>query len=288
MNAIIQYFNHVPDSHRVAVLFFAIFFTWNFENILAFHFNYSKWKHAFTNASFMLWDAPVQLLLGFLFNLLLVWNENHPFGIINHLGIQNPVLLFIISFLLLDFFEYVYHVIMHKFHAFWLFHLVHHSDQNLDVSTTLREHPIETSIRLSFTLLWVFLSGVSFWMLMARQFIQIISNVTAHANLRLSERNDNFLSYFLVTPNMHQVHHHYVLPYTDSNYGDVLSIWDRLFGTFRKMKYEDLVFGVDKEMDKEKLKEFSCLLSMPFRVGKNYAQKEFDSDYIISSVQELK
>ncbi len=280
MNSIIEYFNHVPDSHRIALLFFALFFTWNFENILSFRASNNKWKHALINVSFVLWAAPVQFILGLVFNQLLSWNENNKLGLINHLGIQNPLLLFIISFFILDFFEYVYHVVMHKFHFFWLFHLVHHSDQNMDVSTTLREHPIETFIRLSFTLLWVFISGVSFWMLMGRQFIQIISNVTAHANLRLSEKSDTILSYFLVTPNMHQVHHHYVVPFTDSNYGDVLSIWDRIFGTYQKINAQDLVFGVDTEMDKEKLKKFTFLLSMPIQIRKKYAQKKFDSGNI--------
>lgn len=271
MNSLIRYFSNVPDAHRIALLVASIAIFWNFENILNFRLDYHKWKHAIMNTTFVFFDAPVQFVFGFMFNSLLSWNVSHHLGIINHLGTHNPIILFVLSFVLLDFLEYVYHVFMHKYRPLWLFHLVHHSDQNLDVSSTLREHPGETLIRLSFTLFWVFLTGVPFWILMARQFIQIFSNVVAHANIRLSEKTDNLISLVFVTPNMHQVHHHYKLPYTDSNYGDVLSIWDRLFGTFMVMNAKDLVFGVDTEMEKEQTDKFKNALVMPYSVSKKYA-----------------
>lgn len=274
MNSLVEYFSHVPDSHRIALLVVAIFLTWNFENILSFRLNFNKWKHAFTNASFIFVDAPVQLVLGFMFNYLLNWNQQHQVGLIHYISSKNTLLLFVVSFLFLDFFEYIYHVFMHKVRLLWYVHLVHHSDQDLDVSTTLREHPVESFIRLSFTLLWVFLTGVPFWVLMARQFIQIVSNVIAHADFRINDRLDKVLSYILVTPNMHQVHHHYELPHTDSNYGDVLSIWDRMFGTFQTMKAEDIVFGVDTVMDKAITERFGSILVLPFTVRKQYAQNE--------------
>lgn len=274
MNPIIAYFNHVPDSHRVAILVASIAILWNFEKILDFRLNYNKWKHALMNTTFVFFDVPIQLFLGYFFNEVLKWNATHHLGIINHLGIQNPLALFVISFIILDFFEYIYHVMMHKYAPFWLFHLVHHSDQNLDVSTTLREHPGETLIRLTFTLLWAFLTGVPFWMFMARQFIQIFSNVLAHANVRIPEKIDNIISRVFVTPNMHQVHHHYVLPYTDSNYGDVLSIWDRIFGTFMKMEAKELVFGVDTEMEKEQTERLKNALVMPYNIYRKNSFKK--------------
>lgn len=270
MKTLITYFNNVPDSHRVAILIVSITILWNFEHILDFRLDYNKWRHALMNTTFVFFDAPVQFALGFSFNKLLEWNGNHRIGIINHLGIDNQFLLFVLAFIILDFFEYIYHILMHKYRPLWLVHLVHHSDRNLDVSSTLREHPMETLVRLCFTLLWVFISGVPFWMLMARQFIQIVSNVVAHANIWLPEKVDKILSLVLVTPNMHQVHHHYVQPYTDSNYGDVLSIWDRLFGTFMRMEAKEIVFGVDVEMEKEQTDNFKNALVMPYHVNKKY------------------
>jgi len=270
MGSIIDYFNRVQDLHRIAILVITIAIFWHFENILNFKLDYQKWKHALLNSTFVIFDAPVQFVLGMVFNKALHWNEIHHVGIIYRLGVRNLLILFIISFVLLDLFEYVYHVVMHKIRPLWLFHLVHHSDQNLDVSSTLREHPGETLIRLLFTLFWVFLTGVPFWMLMARQFIQIISNVIAHANIWLPEKIDRVLSYLLVTPNMHQVHHHYKQPFTDSNYGDVLSIWDRIFGTYMKMPSKDIVFGVDSEMEKDQVGKFRKVLILPYRVNKKY------------------
>lgn len=277
MKSLVDYFSQVQDTHRIAILVITIAIFWHFESILDFRLDYHKWKHALMNSTFVLFDAPVQFVLGMAFNKALHWNDVHHVGIIYHLGIDNPLLMFGVSFILLDFFEYIYHVIMHKFRPLWLFHLVHHSDQNLDVSSTLREHPGETLIRLLFTLLWVFLTGVPFWMLMARQFVQIISNVIAHANVWLPEKVDNLLSYFLVTPNMHQVHHHYKQPFTDSNYGDVLSVWDRLFGTYMKMKPTDIIFGVDSEMAKEHTCKFKNALVLPYHVNKKYKNGEINS-----------
>ena len=145
-----------------------------------------------------------------------------------------------------------------------MFHIVHHSDQAVDVSTTLREHPGENIIRLSFTLLWVFISGTAFWVLMLRQIIQAFTTLFAHMNYRLPDRVDRIIGLLFITPNLHQVHHHYKQPYTDSNYGDVLSIWDRLFGTFKKLSVDKLVFGVDTHMSKEDTDKFISLAKLPF------------------------
>ena len=145
-----------------------------------------------------------------------------------------------------------------------MFHIVHHSDSVVDISTTLREHPGENFIRLSFTLLWVFISGAAFWMLMLRQIIQAFTTLFAHMNYRLPDRIDNVIGRIFITPNLHQLHHHYKQPYTDCNYGDVLSIWDRMFGTFKKVYGEELYFGIDTYMKKEDIGSFSSLMKMPF------------------------
>lgn len=251
-------------------LFVGIFFiNWNIENVYGVAFNYKKWKHSFLNAPFILTSLPCQLLLGIAFIKVVTWTAGHKFGPLHYFHLEKkPFLLFLITFVLLDLGEYVYHLLMHKFKILWQFHLVHHSDKIVDVSTTLREHPIETFIRLSFTLLWVFLSGAIFWTFALRQIIQVFTTVFAHTNYRLPEKMDSILGLVFITPNMHQVHHHYKQPYTDSNYGDVLSIWDRLFGTFNKLPAEDLKFGLDTHLDEKKNALFQNLIKMPFIKGK--------------------
>ena len=153
---------------------------------------------------------------------------------------------------------------MHKFKRLWMFHVVHHSDNIVDVSTTLREHPGENIIRNLMTLVWLFFGGVVFWALLLRQLIQILSNIFSHINYRLPEKIDTIMGWVFITPNLHHVHHHYQQPYTDCNYGDVLSIWDRIFGTFKRLPFKDVLFGVDTYMDKNENGRYLSLLKIPF------------------------
>ena len=255
------------NGHQIQLWVFIVLFLfiWNIENLAGVLFNYKKWKHAFSNAPFIVTSIPGQLLLGLAFIKIIEWTTQHQFGILYLLPKNaNSVWVFIASFILLDLGEYGYHVIMHKVKRLWMFHAVHHSDNVVDVSTTLREHPGENIVRLSFTLLWVFVTGTAFWMLMLRQIVQAITTLFAHMNYRFSDNTDKLISLLFITPNLHQVHHHYKQPYTDCNYGDVLSIWDRMFGTLKRLPAEQLVFGVDTYMDKTETTNFYSLVKLPF------------------------
>jgi len=265
MNSIIIYFSNVPDSHRILLLTISLFLFWNVENLFG-EIRYDKWKHALTNTTFLLPDAIVQLCLGVVLTKTISWTAAHQWGVMYFLPkTWSPLLWFLISFVLSDFCEYVYHVIMHKTAVLWRFHLVHHADTNMDVSTTLREHPNETLIRLSFLTLFVALIGCSFWMVILRQFIQIVSNVIAHANIRLPNRIDRIVSWIFITPNVHHVHHHYQMPYTDSNYGDVLSIWDHMFGTFKTLPAQHTIFGIDTHYEPYEVETTMQIALMPFK-----------------------
>jgi sterol desaturase/sphingolipid hydroxylase (fatty acid hydroxylase superfamily) len=264
MQTLQTYFENQPDSHRIAVLTLSILIFWNIENIISLNFNYKKWRHALTNSFFTLTDAPVQFMLGIVLTYSTAWVTSHHWGLIYKLSIKSAVYQCIVAFIALDFLEYVYHVLMHKVKRLWMFHLVHHSDRVVDTSTVLREHPFETAIRLTFLALWVFITGAGFWMILARQFIQVISNVFAHANFRLPEKIDRLVGTVFITPNLHHVHHHYQQPFTDSNYGDVLSIWDHIFGTFRRLDASKVVFGVDTCMNTQENAVFKNLIFIPF------------------------
>jgi sterol desaturase/sphingolipid hydroxylase (fatty acid hydroxylase superfamily) len=265
MNLFIDFITHSSEKIQLVTFSGVLILCWNIENIAALTLNYKKWRHAFLNAHFICTNTPVQFLLGIAFVKTMEWTALHNFGLIYHLpGINNAWILFAVTFLMLDFGEYVYHVIMHKVRRLWLFHVVHHSDNVVDISTTLREHPGENFIRLSFTLFWIFLSGGVFWALVLRQIIQIFSTSFAHINCRLHPKIDYVIGLLFITPNLHQVHHHYQQPYTDCNYGDVLSIWDRMFGTFKMLPAEKMIFGVDSYMDKVDNDNFKSLFKIPF------------------------
>ncbi len=265
MHKIIDFITYSSQQIQL-VLFVGIFFLcWNIENIVGLTLGYKKWRHAFLNMPFIFTNIPGQLILGVAFVKVIQWTGAHHFGL-NYVlpGLDNNLLLFIVSFLLLDFGEYIYHIIMHKVKRLWMFHIVHHSDSVVDVSTTLREHPGENIIRLSFTLLWVFLSGALFWVLILRQIIQIIATFFAHMNYQLPQKADKIIGLIFITPNLHHIHHHYKQPYTDTNYGDVLSIWDRMFGTFQRVSAKNLIFGVDTFMEQKDIGKFSSIFKIPF------------------------
>lgn len=256
----------VHQGPRLQLYWFLCLFLlcWNLENAVGFMASPRKWKHLSVNLPFVFTNLPGQLLLGFFFARVMHWTGNHHFGLIRGEAAEShPLLAFLAVFLLLDLGEYGYHVIMHKVKRLWMFHMVHHSDPSVDITTTLREHPGENLIRLSFTLLWVFISGAALWMLLLRQLIQAFSTLVAHINYRLPDRTDRVLGWIFITPNLHQVHHHFKQPYTDCNYGDVLSIWDRLFGTFRTLPADELVFGVDACADQVAVDDFRSLLVLP-------------------------
>jgi sterol desaturase/sphingolipid hydroxylase (fatty acid hydroxylase superfamily) len=265
MTQLQTYFSNVPDSHRVILLALTMFSFWTLENAFPIKGKYPKWKHLLVNVPFVLFAAPVQFLLGLAFLATTNWVTAHHFGLLYWIpGFSSPLANVIGTFILLDFFEYIYHVVMHTVKPFWMFHLVHHSDKVVDVSTTLREHPGETTIRLLSLLLWVLLSGASFWAILLRQFIQIVANVFAHAHFRLPKNVDKILSWVIVTPNFHHVHHHFERPYTNCNYGDVLSIWDRLFGTYAHLSADETIFGLDTYMEECENSVFKKLIGLPF------------------------
>ena len=156
---------------------------------------------------------------------------------------------------------------MHKVAYLWNFHLVHHSDTKMDVSTTVREHPIETFVRVSMMIFVVYFTGVPILVLIIRQFIQSFFNIVSHTSMSFPKKAEHLLSLIFITPGLHKVHHHHKLPYTDCNYGDILCVWDRLFGTYAKLKSSEIVYGLDIT-NEEKFHDFNTLMRYPFKQKK--------------------
>jgi sterol desaturase/sphingolipid hydroxylase (fatty acid hydroxylase superfamily) len=140
---------------------------------------------------------------------------------------------------------YFIHFIEHKIKWMWKFHMVHHADTYVDTTTANRHHPGESVFRAVFTTIGVLVCGAPMWLVMLYQSMSAVLSQFNHANMRIPLWIDNALSWVIVSPNMHKVHHHYVRPQTDSNYGNIFSIWDRLFGTFNYTPVEQLRYGLD-------------------------------------------
>ena len=134
---------------------------------------------------------------------------------------------------------------LHKVRWMWRLHITHHTDKHVDVTTGTRHHPLDFFIRETMALLVVVITGMPVAFYLLYRMITIPFTYFNHANISLPPKLDKFLSYFIVSPTMHKFHHHHQLPWTDSNYGNVLSIWDRIFGTFVYENPEDIQFGLD-------------------------------------------
>jgi sterol desaturase/sphingolipid hydroxylase (fatty acid hydroxylase superfamily) len=93
----------------------------------------------------------------------------------------------------------------------------------------------------------------------------VVATAFTHANIRLPEKVDYIISFILVSPNMHKVHHHWKQPYTDSNYGATFSIWDRLFGTYKQLDTKDIKYGLDRYYPNEEDENFGRLMAHPFK-----------------------
>lgn len=224
-----------------------------------------KVLHTALNGKFLIFVLPVQIILSLLAFSVSSYTEISNWGFMYFLPINtHSVLFFVIAFIILDLFDYLYHFMMHKTPVFWRFHQIHHSDLEVDITTTIREHPGETFIRVSYSIMVIAMIGASPWVLIFKQFIQSVSNLASHTQLKLPLKLNNIISLVFVTPNTHHIHHHYKLPFTDSNYGDVLTVWDHLFSTFSKMNQAEIVYGVDTNMDELKNKNFKNLIKRPF------------------------
>lgn len=267
MDEIISYFSTIPTLHRSLILAGGITLFWLIENAFPlFKFDYKKWRHAGINIFMTLTTILVNFSLAFILLKTSDWAIANNFGVLQVLP-QMPLWLYaLIGLLLLDLIgAYFVHLVEHKVKFLWRFHLIHHTDTWVDTTSGNRHHPGESVIRFLFTTLGVIIVGSPMWMVFMYQTISVVSTQFTHANIYLPKKLDVFLSYFIVSPNMHKVHHHYMLPYTDSNYGNIFSVWDRLFGTFMYLPKEEIVYGIDTYMEPEDNNQLKNLLKIPFK-----------------------
>jgi sterol desaturase/sphingolipid hydroxylase (fatty acid hydroxylase superfamily) len=266
MEEIVNYFENIPALHRSLLIVGGISFFWFLEGIIPLvQFNYKKWRHALPNFFFTLTTILINFSMAFLLLSTSDWTVNNNFGLLQwipSLPLWGEVIL---GVLLLDFIgAYLPHFTEHRIKPLWMIHLVHHSDPNVDTTTANRHHPLESVVRFFFTLLGVFILGASIGIIMLYQAISVIATQFSHANISLPKKIDRWISYFLVSPDMHKVHHHYRLPYTDTNFGNIFSIWDRLLGTFSYFEREKIIYGVDVFPDAKKNTQIGSLLKQPF------------------------
>ncbi len=201
---------------------------------------------------------------------MLAWQQTSGLGLLRLFSLP-PWLELVIVAGVLDFSFYVTHVSMHKVSSFWRFHRVHHSDPAVDVTTTVRQHPGESVIRYVSLAVFASALGASPGAFAVYRALVALNGLLEHANLRAPLWLDRLLSLVTTWPTLHKVHHSRVAAQTDSNYGNLLSIWDRLFSTFTPVHVgANVVYGLEG-FDDPALQTTPGLLALPFR-GAELAQ----------------
>ena len=268
MDGILEYFNTLDEKpvHRMLFLVLPILILWFLENgfpLMKMQYKKAKGPHAVINFVFTLCHLILHGLLAVFLVKVSDWCQSNQFGVVHWLNL--PVWGIVIAGILsMDFFGgWLVHWVEHSSPLFWRIHIVHHADNNVDVSSGLRHHPLEALNRWIFFAGGVFLMGLPIYAVMIGQTFMSIFTMFTHANIRLPHAVDKAIIYFFISPNMHKVHHHWKQPYTDSNYGTALSIWDRLFGTYRELDPSQIRYGLDRYYDNARDEEFSTLLKSP-------------------------
>jgi len=173
---------------------------------------------------------------------------------------------FLVAFVLFDAWMYWWHRINHEIPFLWRFHRVHHSDPRMDVTTALRFHPGEIILSTVARLLVVNVIGMELWHIALYELISIPIIAFHHSNIAMPRRVDDAMRWIIVTPWMHWVHHSRIRNETNSNYASVLSVWDRLFGSYRFRKDPDqIAFGLDEYPDTRQHQGVGGLLATPVR-----------------------
>jgi len=265
LETIITYFSDIPSSHRTAILVGGLtIFSLIESAVPLLSLSYNRWKHAWVNMFFTLTTILVNFFLAFLILLTSDYVVSSGIGLLQ--WVTMPLWLqLIVGLLLLDLIgAYAAHWVEHHVKWMWQFHLIHHTDMDLDASSANRHHPGESVIRFLFTLMAVIVVGAPVWMVLLYQALSVTLSQFNHSNISMPKWLDLAISWLVVTPDMHRVHHHYRQPYSDSNYGNIFSLWDKIFRTYQKVDNHKLVYGLDTHMEKENVNKIGYLLKAPF------------------------
>jgi sterol desaturase/sphingolipid hydroxylase (fatty acid hydroxylase superfamily) len=229
---------------------------WSFESVAPLFSFRGRIAHALPNAGLTLLVLLTNLALSTAVATASRFAGTHVFAAL-------PAWLQVIAGIAaLDLAAYIAHVLLHKTPFAWRFHRVHHSDETVDITTAFCQHPGETVWRVLWQLPAIVLFGLPLWIVVVYLTVSAANAQLEHANIRLSDRLDRWLRLLFVTPNMHKVHHSRVQPETDSNYANIFSVWDRLFGTYTsRIDFGALRYGLG---DSPARPTFVALLRMPF------------------------
>jgi sterol desaturase/sphingolipid hydroxylase (fatty acid hydroxylase superfamily) len=252
------------DQGRLAELVGLCGILWAVESLIPlYRYPSGRLRHGFPNVGLTVLLIVMNLVLSF-----------GSAGLVAYAGARRLGLLFlhplsaaatvILGVVVLDLLAYVAHVLLHRTALGWRFHRVHHCDARVDVTTAFRQHPGETVWRMAWQLAGTLVLGLPLWALAIYLILSTLNAELEHANVRVSDRVDRWTRLVFVTPHMHKVHHSREQRETDSNYSNIFSVWDRLFGTYTaRVDFANLRYGL-AGIEGKRAETLRGLLGLPF------------------------
>lgn len=225
----------------------------------------SRWTNNFS-LSLLSWYISMVLSTAFIL-WLASWVKWEQIGLFNQLAAPAPV-IFVALLLVSQFLGYWVHYAYHHISWLWPLHAVHHSDIDVDVSTSYRHHPLEPLLSMPIVTPLILLLGVSPEVAVAFKFYEVAATVFSHSNVRIPEPLEKVLRYIILTPDFHRLHHASDPQYTNSNYGSLVPWYDYLFGTASNRPYaeqESMELGLEYEREAAD-NRLDKLLVQPVRV----------------------
>lgn len=250
------------NPNYIIIGLLAVFFT--LEQVSGTPFSLKKrGNHLFQNILFQITLTILNIFFISVQVYCIEWLNSNEIGLLYLVELPFWIKLFL-SVALYDFTTYWIHRASHKSPLLWRLHRVHHSDTTMDSSTTFRFHPLELIlIYQTGNILTAGIFGTDITSMALYYFIIYIFFFLEHSNLKYPKWLNTTLGLVFVMPDHHRVHHQQEQFYTDSNFADILIIWDRMFGTFKLMPAEEIKYGL-KEFEQEEKQTFLYLMKSPF------------------------
>jgi sterol desaturase/sphingolipid hydroxylase (fatty acid hydroxylase superfamily) len=249
----VEFWNNITTAQRLLTILAPLILFWFLEYVIplfTFDKKYNKLRHTGINLVFLATSFIINIILGLITISVSRWAMGNEFGLMNWLAFPLWAKVLFTLFIMDLFAQYIPHYLMHKVKPLWRFHVVHHSDTHVDVSTGTRHHPGEWVIRESFTIIGVVLMGVPVGLYFMHRSFQALFTYFNHANINLPKWLDRAIGWVFVSPDMHKFHHHHKRPWTDMNFANSFSIWDRVFGTLVYDDTKKIQYGIDTLDDK--------------------------------------
>lgn len=221
-----------------------------------------RWRHARRNIGMTALAFVAFGALGGVKAGASAWVGAHHFGVLNVFALPWAARI-LASFLAIDFVNYLGHRVQHGTPWLWRFHRIHHSDPALDATSSLRFHPFEAVVTVAYQSVAIVLFGIELDAVVLFDTILLANLYIQHANVDWPERLDRLARLVFVTPDVHHVHHSREQQLTDSNFADLFTLWDRLFGTYREAAdRRGIAYGL-REFDADRYQTVKGMTMMP-------------------------